>query len=266
VDAGTSCSFGSARTAATSFRCDDDGTFTVTLSVDDGVNAPVSDSAIVTLSNARPRVSITRPDSGDVETGETVSVKATIKDAGGHDTQTCSIAWGDGATSAGSLAAGACTGSHVYGSPANVSITVTATDDDGGKGSDDVCLQVRPAILAAASGSGAVRTDTGLATFAFSVKRTALGSSGWTTLDDGCNHFASTTTESLEVSGDRARWTGSGRWNGKSGYRYEVTAVAGHLGPKGRGGDTVEIIVRNSAGVVVDTVSGTVRQGDLTVR
>ncbi len=51
VDPGTTCSFGNAESPRTTFTCTDDGTFAVTLTADDGVNAPVSDSAEVTVRN-----------------------------------------------------------------------------------------------------------------------------------------------------------------------------------------------------------------------
>ncbi|KOX04340.1 hypothetical protein ADK66_26895, partial [Micromonospora sp. NRRL B-16802] len=50
VDAGATCAFEDAGTPVTTISCTDDGTFTVTLTADDGVNGAVSDSATVTLS------------------------------------------------------------------------------------------------------------------------------------------------------------------------------------------------------------------------
>jgi hypothetical protein len=38
----------------TGFTCTDDGTYTVTLTADDGVNRPVSGSARVTVKNVAP--------------------------------------------------------------------------------------------------------------------------------------------------------------------------------------------------------------------
>ncbi|TXK40057.1 hypothetical protein [Nonomuraea sp. C10] len=76
-----------------------DGTFTVTLTASDGVNAPVSDSARVRLRNAPPRPSITGPAPWSVHrAGTPVSLTAPFTDPGANDTHTCAIVWDDGRT------------------------------------------------------------------------------------------------------------------------------------------------------------------------
>ena len=146
VDSGADCAFGSASSAATTFRCTDDGVFTVTLSVDDGVHDPVIDTATVTLANAAPTTAITTPTAGsEFGIGATVSVSAAVSDAGTNDTHTCTVAWGDGSSGAGTLTAGTCSASHSYGGAGARTITVTATDDDGDSGSDSVGIVVAAA-------------------------------------------------------------------------------------------------------------------------
>lgn len=83
--------------------------------------------------NADPAVSIDPPADGtEVAVGATVAVAASFTDAGGNDTHTCSIDWGDGTVEAGTLAGGDCTGSHAYATDGGYAVTVTVSDDDGG--------------------------------------------------------------------------------------------------------------------------------------
>ncbi|MDQ1726207.1 MAG: hypothetical protein QOK14_252, partial [Frankiaceae bacterium] len=144
VDAGATCTFGSATSIDTTVSCTDDGLYTLTLAVSDGFNTPATtDTASLTLTNANPAVDITTPTAGqDFNVGASVSVSAGITDAGANDTHTCSIAWGDGNTTTGVVATGVCTGSHSYSAAGPLTITVTVTDDDGGIGSDTVAIDV----------------------------------------------------------------------------------------------------------------------------
>ena len=107
---------------------------------------PGTDTAKVTLANAAPTTSITTPTAGsEFAIGATVSVSATVSDAGGNDSHTCSVAWGDGATGNGGLAAGACSATHTYSGSGARTITVMVTDDDGDSGSDWVGIVIAAA-------------------------------------------------------------------------------------------------------------------------
>ena len=64
VDAGATCAFSDAANLKPTITCTDDGTFVATLTVDDGVNDPVSDSADVVVANVDPEVDITTPSEG----------------------------------------------------------------------------------------------------------------------------------------------------------------------------------------------------------
>jgi prealbumin domain-containing protein/Big-like domain-containing protein/PKD domain-containing protein len=144
VDAGATCAFAVATAVDTTITCTDDGVYTVTLSANDGHNPSVAASANVIVTNANPTVDITAPLAGaSFTTGTSVSVTATLADAGANDTLTCSIAWGDGTTtSPASLVAGVCSASHSYATAGDKTIVVTATDDDGGTGSDSVAIKI----------------------------------------------------------------------------------------------------------------------------
>ena len=137
VDPGASCSFASASAPSTSIKCTDDGTYLATLTADDGVNAPVSSSVTVSVSNAQPSVTITSAPA-NAQQGSTTSLSASFSDAGTNDTHSCSIAWGDSSVSTGTVSesngSGTCTGMHAYGSTGSQTVVVTVTDDDGASG------------------------------------------------------------------------------------------------------------------------------------
>ncbi|HEX6686452.1 MAG TPA: NucA/NucB deoxyribonuclease domain-containing protein [Candidatus Limnocylindrales bacterium] len=131
VDAGTSCVFGDSQSARTSFTCNDDGVFTVTLTASDGFNPAVSDSATVTVLNAPPRITSLTPSSWSVyRVGTSVPVKATFTDAA-NDTHTCEIGWDDSSTSYFVAQNHACETTYVYTQAGMYTVEVRVTDDDG---------------------------------------------------------------------------------------------------------------------------------------
>jgi hypothetical protein len=140
VDSGTTCVFGNAATPATTVTCDDDGVFTLTLSANDSLHPDVVKTTTLTLANVAPAVAITAPASGaNITRGTPVNFTAPFTDAGTHDTQTCTIDFGDGSPVAtGTVAQGAgsgtCTVSHAYTGIGAHTVTVKVTDDDGGIG------------------------------------------------------------------------------------------------------------------------------------
>ena len=147
VDAGAVCTIASPGSLATSVNCTDDGTYTLTLTASDGINASVSASSTLTVGNVPPGVSISSPTSGQLfQLADTVPVSAPFADAGSNDTHTCSIDWGDATVTAGSVVesagTGTCSGSHVYSVGGPKTITVTVTDDDGGSGSATVTIDI----------------------------------------------------------------------------------------------------------------------------
>ncbi|MEU4425542.1 PKD domain-containing protein [Actinoplanes sp. NPDC024001] len=148
VDPGAICAFGDATAPVTTFTCTDDGTFTVTLTADDGANPPVSDSAVVTVDNATPELALgaapaeTRaaaaaepgPEPWSVfRAGGAVSLRAPFTDPGSNDTQTCRISWDDGTTETVTAEPGRCVRDHVYADPGMYTIRLTVRDDDTGE-------------------------------------------------------------------------------------------------------------------------------------
>ena len=108
---------------------------------------PANGSFGVTVANVAPTVTITTPTVGSVfQSGKTVSFSASFKDAGTADTHTCTIAWGDGTTSTGTVSetagAGTCIGSHSATPLGNYTIAVTVTDNGGAATSASVAISV----------------------------------------------------------------------------------------------------------------------------
>lgn len=131
VDPGTTCVIGNTHALRTTITCNDNGTFTATLTASDGENDPVSDSATVTVVNAPPVITSLVPASWEVfRAGVGVPLKAAFTDAP-NDTHTCAITWDDGSTSAIAAQSHACEQSHVFAHAGMYTIEVSVTDDDG---------------------------------------------------------------------------------------------------------------------------------------
>jgi hypothetical protein len=147
VDAGATCAIASPNSLSTTITCTDDGSYTLTLTVSDGVNASVVKTATLTVANVAPVVAISVPTNGALfQLADPVNVTAPFTDAGTNDTHTCSIDFGDATVIAGTVAevagAGTCTGTHTYATGGTKTITVTVTDDDGGSSTATVTIDV----------------------------------------------------------------------------------------------------------------------------
>jgi hypothetical protein len=138
VDPGTTCAFADATAESTSITCTDDGTFTLTLTADDGINPPVSDTATLELTNVAPAVDISAPDDGALfAAGTPVEFVAPFTDDGSNDTHSCTVDFDDGTpVAAGSVdqspGSGTCTITHSFTALGPHDVLVTVTDDDGG--------------------------------------------------------------------------------------------------------------------------------------
>jgi hypothetical protein len=132
-DAGVSCvATGPGTHSPTlTLECTDDAVVNATVTVDDGVNTPVSDSATLTVGNANP-VAGTVVQAPTAPPGKTVAISMPFTDAGSNDTHTATVDWGDSSSSAGSVSGGTVTASHNYATDGNYTVTVTVADDNTG--------------------------------------------------------------------------------------------------------------------------------------
>jgi hypothetical protein len=141
VDAGATCAFDDASLVSTDVTCTDDGTYSVTLTADDGVNPAVSDSADLTVSNANPVPTIADAPTSGPE-GTAISLTSSVTDAGSNDT-VASYAWsvtkdGNAYGSGGSLSGFSFTPDD----NATYVVTLDVTDDDGGPGTTSATITV----------------------------------------------------------------------------------------------------------------------------
>ena len=60
---------------------------------------------------------------------------------------------------------------------------------------------------------------------------------------------------------DTVTFAGTGRWNGRSGYRFEAQAT--DAGEPGRGHDTFAITIRDGAGHIVASVNSVITSGNV---
>jgi hypothetical protein len=262
TDPGATCTVASPSSLATSVTCNDDGTFNLALTVNDGHHSNVVSSTTISVANANPVVDITSPaDMAAFGVGANVNLSASVSDPGSNDTiASCQIDWGDGTTTSGTTGSGSCTGSHAYGSIGVFTVTVTVTDDDGGIGSDSISVVVSEAA-AKITGGGFFNTG-GRTSFGFVASPSGSGFKGQILVQGpGKKMFKGNTVQSLSVSGRTGTWSGTGKWNGQAGYTFSATAT-----DNGRGNtDTFSVTIRDASNSVVFSASGTLRAGNIVV-
>jgi hypothetical protein len=126
-----SCTFGDPHAASTTVTCTDDGTYGLTLTVDDGINASFSATEHLLVDNVRPILVVSTPVAGT--SARNVTYTGSVTDPGSNDVLTCLIDWGDGSADTVAAAGGVCNATHAYAaSLSGATIDASATDDDGG--------------------------------------------------------------------------------------------------------------------------------------
>ena len=266
TDAGMTCAFANASAVDTTITCTDDGAVSVKLTVSDGINPPVEDTAVLTIANADPAVSITSPSDGStVNVGATVNVTAAWGDAGSNDSHTCSIDWGDGTITTGALTATTCSGGHAYASIGAPAVGVTITDDDGGSAFDEILLVVAEGGTKVTGGGWIARAD-GKLRFGLVADPAGGTAEGEIQVRWGTHRFHGTTVSGLTASRPSASWSGVGRYDGSDGYSYEVTVVDnGSGGGRSRTPDTFAIVIRDGGGTIVFNASGPLGGGNIKI-
>ncbi|MGB8980903.1 MAG: PxKF domain-containing protein [Anaerolineales bacterium] len=133
------CSFDSASTLQPNLTCTDNGSYTATLEVSDGVNPPVTSAAAVTVDNVAPNVDAPAATPEPSTEGQSVTASAAFGDPGSNDGPfTCTVNYGDGSGDLpGTVLGNTCTGpAHVYATFGLYSVVVNVTDKDNDTGSN----------------------------------------------------------------------------------------------------------------------------------
>jgi chitodextrinase len=210
----------------TASNVDGDDTATVHVTINP-VNDPpdaVGDSASTPQGVAKD-VSVLANDSDP--DGNTLSVAGNTQGANG--TVSCT-------------AAGICAYTPSAGYVGPDSFTYTVSDGHGGTATATVGITVTPVSQVGVSGKGVFNTGgNGKVTFTLSSTAVKLAqSSGRKFTFDG-------TVASAVGGAGTATVTGSGKWNGASGYTFEITVVD-RGSPGYRKGDTITVVIRNPSG------------------
>jgi hypothetical protein len=214
--------------------------------------------------------SITGP-SAPLMLGGAATVTANFVDLGNQDTNTCSIAWGDGTSSAGAVSevngSGTCTGYHQYTATGVYEVTFTITDNykATGTGVFQFVVMYDPSGGFVTGGgwinspAGAYQANpslTGRANFGFVSKyqHGATVPTGNTEFNFSVASFdfQSSVYEWMVISGGKARYRGTGSVNGSGGYGFELTAWDGQVNGGG-GSDKFRIKIwdQNQGNAVV---------------
>jgi hypothetical protein len=73
-------------------------------------------------------------------------------------------------------------------------------------------------------------------------------------------------TGATKLSSTSYKWTGTGKWNGVAGHKFEATVVDNGTSRKSSG-DTINVVVRNASNTIVyQTGTQTLKGGNITVR
>lgn len=275
TDAGAACTFSDNTALSPTMVCNDDGTFDLTLEVNDGINPPVVSNVSAVIANVAPGASLVGPSAGSLYAlGTPVDLAIGLNDQGTNDEHTCSVDWDDLSASAGvvteSLGSGSCDASHTFGGAGVYTIAATIDDLDGGTAQVTTMVIVYDPSAGFVTGgghfdspAGSYRPDptlTGRANFGF-VSKYKKGTNiptGQTEFQfkAGELNFHSDAYEWLVVSGHKAQYKGTGTINGLSGYGFMLTVTDGQQ-PGGGGVDKFRMKIWDiSGGVIYDNSYG----------
>jgi hypothetical protein len=276
VDPGATCAIADPNAASTTITCTDDGTYTLTVTANDGVNPAVVQNATLTVANVAPTVLITSVTPGSlVPVNTNVTVNASISEPASNDTftaSTCSFDMDDGNPALVDVpVAGACSASKLFSAAGVFTVTVSGTDDDGGIGSASVLVIVFDPSAGFVTGGGTINSPagaytadaslTGHANFGLFSKyqKGALVPTGETVFwfQAASFNFKATSYQWLVVAGARAQYKGVGQVNNSGSYGFLLTVIDGHA-PGGGGYDKFRLKVWEIAtnAIVYDNVLG----------
>jgi hypothetical protein len=126
------CSFDDASALNPALTCSDNGNFTATLSVSDGVNPAVTSNASVIVSNVAPTVTSLAAGAA-MACGQSNGVTLNFDDpALANDTYTAVVNWGDASSDTYNAVSSGFAASHAYALAGQYTVSVTVSDEDGG--------------------------------------------------------------------------------------------------------------------------------------
>ena len=208
-------------------------------------------TAAVRVANVSPSVTLTAPGAGSA--GVPVALAGSFTDPGIRDTHTCSVAWGDGATSTGAVTEqggnGTCAASHAYSVATVTTAKLTITDKDGGSGSATTQLVVVDQSAGFITGSGWVVAGSQRVTFALDAKYKKGGVlNGNVDVQTPAGSLHATDLQWLVVAASRAELRGAATLDGRAGYTFQIV---GDDSPK-----AFRVGIWNGASLVYDSVPG----------
>ncbi len=249
-------------------------TYTMTLTVSDGrggvstddVNLTVTDTTgpVVSGVPAGPIDLVATSPAGAVLTYGPVTAADAVD---GVRPVTCNPASGSTIPVGGTVVT--CTSTDTRGNTSSSSFNVTVTADDGGGDGDD-------STPGKVYGYGFIRDDDTLFEFSFNALESASGFERgelqMSTKSGYCYHhrhsrrsqnrFVSLALDEVTFNGNSSvQFSGTGRWNGRNGYRFAVSASDTFV--RYRHFDRVHITITSPTGEVVSEVEGKLQGGNV---
>jgi hypothetical protein len=204
----------------------------------------------VRVANVAPSVTLTAPPVGSA--GVPIALAASFTDPGVLDSHTCSVAWGDGATSAGSVTEqsgnGTCAVSHVYSSATVTTATLTIADKDGGSAGAATQVVVVDQSAGFVTGSGWVAVGGQRVSFSLDAKYRKGALTGNVDVQTPAGSLHATDLQWLVVAGSRAELHGVATLDGRTGFTFQIV---GDDSPK-----AFRVGIWNGASLVYDSVPG----------
>ena len=160
-------------------------------------------------------------------------------------------------------------------------VTCSATDLAGNTATGSFTITITPPVPGRMHGAGGIGTGSDRVGFEFDVRESADYRDRGTLKLKVANrpgrpdHYFAANVTDVRFSNqpgsapgrkpgsgvDTVSFTGVGSWNGLPGYTFAV--IAADRGEPGRDRDTFDVVVRDSAGTIVATASGALREGNL---
>jgi len=255
------------------FTAPDEGTFSFTLRVNDGLADSRPTTTTVEVTNVAPRIeSLTVTPPSPVPAGTSISMATTITDPGVQDSQTCTVTWDDQsvpttATATGSGTAKVCSSSHTFNSAGVYTIGIAVSDGDGGAAQATTQVIVTDPTAGWVRGNGrhfvpagtvkVQPTAEGNATFSFAARYLSPSSlRGQLTyrLRSAGFSFTAMNFQWLVVANPRLHLAGTGAVNGEANHAFLLTGSDGQAAG-GDGTDRLRLKVWNSVDgrVVLDS-------------